>query len=329
MNSDNSIIEIISLENRPSVSLCVTDKMLEIIDEQYKNNKKTIIFYNRRGSAGAYLCKDCWYFEKCPNCDIAFSYHNFPKKNLICHQCNLKNHLPYFCPNCKWNNFTDIWIGIEKIAETIKKEKNFLSIGIIDSDHTPKFDDILNVLEKSDIIISTALGSTIVDDRIGAVVFALFEVNFSVPNYLLEEELYSQVAYFKKQKKHIYIQTFSPEYPLLQELVFGNFKSFLDYLKAERKKFNYPPYSDFAIIKIHNRDKNILQNNILWIVEKINSIETKITKDVFMAYDKDIFEKYHWDFMQKIILKGKWVHDILENLSSIIIKSRNIFVDWQ
>lgn len=59
MNSDKSIIEIISLENRPTISLCVTDKMLEIIDEQKKNNKKTLIFYNRRGSAGAYICRDC------------------------------------------------------------------------------------------------------------------------------------------------------------------------------------------------------------------------------------------------------------------------------
>lgn len=328
MSSDKSIIEIISLENRPTISLCVTDKMLEIIDEQKKNNKKTLIFYNRRGSAGAYICRDCWYFEKCQNCDIAFSYHNFPKKILLCHQCNTKNHLPYFCPNCKWNNFTEIGIGIEKIADSIKKEKN-ISVWIIDSDHTPKLENILETMENNDVIIATAMANSIVDDRIGAVIFALFEVNFSVPNYQIEEELYSQIVYIKKQNKPLYIQTFSPEYPLLQEIVFGNFKSFLNYLKKERKNFNYPPYSDFAIIRIYHRDKKILQNNIIWIVERIKNLPDEILKDIFLAYDNEIYEKYHWDFMQKITLKWRWVHDILENISSVIIRNKNIFVDWQ
>ena len=41
-----------------------------------------------------------------------------------------------------------------------------ISVGIISSDHIKKNSEIPNILEKSDVILSTNLGSLIVDDRI-------------------------------------------------------------------------------------------------------------------------------------------------------------------
>lgn len=329
MNLGNSIIEIISLENRPLIGGYVTDKMMDIINSQKQNNKKTLIFYNKRWSSNVYVCRDCGYFEKCPNCDIALSYHTFPQKSLICHHCWYKNHLPYSCINCHWNDFSQVGVGIQKIYDTIKDENQNLSVAIVDSDHVSNASEIFDIVNANDVIVSTWLWSMITHDDIWAIIFALFEVNFSVPNYIIEEELYDHIAYIKKQNKPLYIQTFSPEYPLLHELVFWNYKSFLNFLKKERKKFNYPPYSDFAIIRVYHRDKKILRNLILWIYDRITGLPEELTKDLFITCDNDIYEKYHWDFMQKIILKGRGVHDVLENISSVIVKSRNIFVDWQ
>ena len=82
--------------------------MYEIIAEQINNNKKTLIFYNRRGSASAWICQDCGFFEKCPNCDIAFSYHIFPRKRLVCHHCNMIDEINNSCPNCHGNRFSTV-----------------------------------------------------------------------------------------------------------------------------------------------------------------------------------------------------------------------------
>ncbi len=98
------------------------------------------------------------------------------------------------------------------------------------------------------------------EDSIGAVIFALFELNFSIPEYDLEEELFAQVSYIKKQGKPLYIQTFAPEHPMLQILVFGNFRMYLEKLKKERKNFSYPPFSDFVTIFIHHREKECVKN---------------------------------------------------------------------
>ncbi len=121
MNSDNSFIEILPLGNVPADATVVTPKMLEIIENNHQNNKKTLIFYNRRGSASAWICRDCGFFEKCPNCDIAFSYHTFPRKCLICHQCNMIHEATFSCSNCSGNNFSPVGVGIEQVAKSLEK----------------------------------------------------------------------------------------------------------------------------------------------------------------------------------------------------------------
>ena len=324
MNSNNAFIEIMPLGNVPIEAGCVTPKMCEIIENNHKNSKKTPIFYNRRGSASAWICQDCGFFEKCPNCDIAFSYHTFPRKRLICHQCNMVEEISLECPNCHGAHFSTVGVGIEQVAAILEKKMQ-VSVGIISSDHIKKNSEIPNILEKSDVILSTNLGSLIVDDRIGAVIFALFELNSSIPAYDMEEELYAQIAYIKKQQIPLYIQTFSPENRILQAIVFENFRNFLEILKKERKNFSYPPYVDFVTIRVHHTKKEMVQNMISGLVERIQSVDLSET---FFAFDRDIWEKSHGEWMQKIILKGRNVSDILEKLSATIVKSRYISVEW-
>lgn len=324
MSSNNAFIEIIPLGNVPIEAGCVTPKMCEIIQNNYNNSKKTLIFYNRRGSASAWICQDCGFFEKCPNCDIAFSYHTFPRKRLICHQCSMVEEISLECPNCHGAHFSTVGVGIEQVAHILEKKMN-ISVGIISSDHIKKNSEIPNILEKSDVILSTNLGSLIVDDRIGAVIFALFELNSSIPAYDMEEELYAQIAYIKKQQIPLYIQTFSPENRILQAIVFENFRNFLEILKTERKNFSYPPYVDFVTIRVHHTKKEMVQNIISGLVERIQSADLSET---FFAFDRDIWEKSHGEWMQKIILKGRNVSDILEKLSATIVKSRYISVEW-
>lgn len=299
MNSDKGIIEIIPLGNRPAEAFVVTEKIIEVIAENVNRGQKTLIFYNRRGAASAWICRDCGFFEKCPNCDIAFSYHNFPHKHLLCHQCSEKKKPNFECPHCHNHNFVTVGVGIEQIAENITKRSG-VAVEIFDTDHAKKPREIIQKLESAEVIIATSLGSLVQDYRIGSVIFALFEVNISVPEYDLEEELYAQISYIKKQNLPLYIQTFAPEHPLLQAIVFGNYKNFLDVLKSERKAFLYPPFVDFVTIRVHHRDKIFVKNTISALVEHISTL---LQKDIFFAYDDELFEKSHGEWMQKVILK--------------------------
>lgn len=146
------------------------------------------------------------------------------------------------------------------------------------------------------------MGALIQHPDIVSVVVLLFEANLSVPEYDLEEDLYSEIAYRKKQRIPLYIQTYIPDHPLLQLAVFGNFRDYLHSLTQERKLFSYPPYVDFVTIRVHHKEQSTVKQHIALLYDALVSANKG---DTFIAADQDVWEKYRGEWSQKIILKGR------------------------
>lgn len=163
-------------------------------------------------------------------------------------------------------------------------------------------------------------------DDIGAVVFLCFEVNLSIPEYDLEEHLFGEISYFKKQGFPLYIQTYTPDHPLLDIILFGNHQSFLQYLMEERKNFQYPPFTELATIRIHDEKKEKVQDMLGRLVNKISQIKDDST---FLAFDRDVWEKYAGEWVQKIVLKDKNLSCLINQLEVEIVRNRSVTLEWR
>lgn len=161
-------------------------------------------------------------------------------------------------------------VGIQQIEENLAK---VLSEGSrilrIDSDTDAKIETLYERITTSDIILTTSAGASIVHPEIGAVVWLSFELNLSIPSYRIEEDIYNEISYYKKQSLPLYIQTYTPDHPLLREIMDGNTKSFLSYLSRERKDFSYPPFAELATIRIHDEQKKKVEDIMRKLVNKI------------------------------------------------------------
>lgn len=74
-------------------------------------------------------------------------------------------------------------------------------------------------IASADVILATSRAISLTHPDIGAVVFLLFEVNLSIPEYDIEESIYAEIAYIKRQKVPLYIQTYTPDHPLLEVIL--------------------------------------------------------------------------------------------------------------
>lgn len=142
----------------------------------------------------------------------------------------------------------------------------------------------------------------------------------------MEEELYHTVDYLKKSEKPLLIQTYTPNHPLLSLLSDGNYKDFLRTMSEERKEFHYPPYTEFALIRIHdeNKDKVIDMENKI-----VNKLSPMISEGVFFAYDKEITDRSRGEWTAKIILKGKEIKTIVDTLETEITRNRSVTLEWR
>jgi primosomal protein N' len=127
---------------------------------------------------------------------------------------------PIICPHCASTKFINVGIGIQRVESDLVRilgdDYSFLRI---DSDNRTRHRDIMTALHTTDIILATSRANTLSHPDISLVIFLAFELNLSIPDYDIEEQIYTEIAYYKKQSLSIAIQTYTPDHPLLSSVV--------------------------------------------------------------------------------------------------------------
>lgn len=229
------------------------------------------------------------------------------------------------CPNCSGTHFSSVGVGIQRVQDNLSSLLgDNVSIGRVDSDTYKNSAFLENLVEKNDVILATNLAHFVDTSLFGGIVFLCFEINLSVPEYDFEERLFSEIAYYKKTHCPLFIQTYTPEHPLLQIILHGNFHDFLDYALPERKDFQYPPFSDFISIKIHDEQKARVSDMTARILNKtllLKNDSTVITANV------DVFERYAGEWIQKITFRDRDLEYILSELETEIVRNRSVSLE--
>ncbi len=303
----------------------ISHELMELLDHAQQAKEKVLILYNRRGSGRAWICQDCGEFPLCPHCDIALAYHTSPKRQLICHQCSYTVFVPVECQKCRGMRFQPVGIGIQKISDDLHSLLPNTNLLRIDSDTVLEKSKILSHVWDIDIIIGThAHISLLHHGDIAHIVFLLFESDLTLPDYRMEEDVYHMLEYVKKSGKNLFIQTYTPDHPLLSLIIEGNYQDFLRDMSRERKAFDYPPYSQFALLRIRDAQKEKVQDIMVKLLNKI----TQIKEDtIFLASDQDIWERFAGEWMQKIILKWSNLEPLLAQLEVEIVRNRAVTLE--
>ncbi|MDD5376846.1 MAG: hypothetical protein PHH16_01890 [Candidatus Gracilibacteria bacterium] len=302
----------------------LSDELVKKITETIAEGKKCLLFFNRRGSARTLLCKDCGYQFFCERCDLAMIVHTSPSRKLLCHHCSAESEMPHSCPKCQGNNLDSIGFGIQKIEENLLKLFPNAPITRIDSDKKRSEGIQFQEISEAQILLSTELGNTLAVEGIELVAFLLLESEIAVPEYDIEEKIYTNIAYNARKGSDIYIQTFAPKSDLIRNITEGNYRDFLVHTLAERKAFSYPPYQELVHIWVRDTNKERIKD----IIYKLkNKLETLKTPDMELYFDKELFMKRNNEYGQKIVLKGSDLSPLLKTIGKEIFRNRGVSME--
>jgi len=309
----------------------LSNKLIEKINQTLQDNKKVLIYINKRGSYNLRICKDCNYYFKCPKCDISLYVHNNPGV-LLCHHCWFKTSLSLNCSKCNWTNLLDIWVWTKQIEDILLKIFPKNSIFRMDSDNIKtklEKQQALTNFKNSSIIIWTKMITTWFDfSDIWLIWIVLVEGEFSVPQYDTDERIFTNFKQLiwrwwrKWTKTDIVLQTFIPNNTLIKNLVNLNFKDFLLSTLQDRKVFNYPPFIQLVYLKYKNKSKEKLKEYISFLKSKLDTINDW---NYFISIAENIIKRDNC-FYQNIIIKWNNVHTLLNLIKSDILKENNLVV---
>ncbi len=354
---DNEV-ELIEMKNRPNTAVLpeveladmrtelengnktpFSRRLLEELDKNIENKQQSILFLNRRGFSTFVMCRDCGHTMKCPDCNIALTFHSKTDR-LICHYCGFTVKNPVKCPSCESRNIRYFGIGTQKIEEEIRQKLPESSVIRMDADtvgYKNGHEDILNRFKNENINIMvgtqmiakghdfpnvTLVGVLAADSMLNTGDFRASERTF---------QLLTQVAGRAGRGEiggRVVIQTYNTEEYSILAACNQDFISFYNQEILIRKQLDYPPFSNIAIVTFNGRrDRAVFEiaKDTKPALEENEASDFTVLGPSRCPIPK-IAKKYRW----RIVIKSKNLDKLIDKLTLIsdkmwkIIKEEDI-----
>lgn len=245
-------------------------QMIQSIQDCLDRNKQVIVFQNRRGYAPRMQCASCGHTQHCTNCDISLTYHKY-KNQMICHYCGYAEQPLSQCPKGNQHKLQLQGYGTEKLEEDLQLLFPSARIDRMDLESARSksaHKRIIKSMENQDIdiLVGTQMISKGLDfDAIELVCVVNADPMIQFPDFRSAERAYqllTQVAGRagrKNKKGKVLIQTFSPNHPVLNDVIKADYISMFNRESTERKLFKYPPASRLIKIQLKHKKNEVLQ----------------------------------------------------------------------
>lgn len=299
----------------PVFSSILTDE----IYKNLKNGEQTILLNNRRGFHSVLTCIECGEVSSCPNCSVSLTYH---KANgyLMCHYCGFTHQYDKTCLSCKSNHVRLNGLGTQKIEDELNRLFGEARILRMDADTTyskysyeKNFNEFLE--RKYDIMVGTQMiakglnfpnvtlvGVLSIDGCLYSEDFRNCEKAFSLITQVVGRSGRGD------KKGRAYIQTYTPENPVILFAANQNFEGFYQDEIQVRKALVYPPFCDICVIGFSgDNEENVkISSNLFLSLIKEKSLNSngKIPIKALGPTPASIL-KVNNKFRYRIILKCK------------------------
>jgi primosomal protein N' len=264
MMPEIQIVNTFELRKRKKMKSVLAPLLIDQMNQSLENGEQVILFRNRRGFASLVECEQCAWTPKCKRCDVSLTYHK-KRDRLICHYCNATYTLPAKCPSCNSENLKKLGQGTEQLEEEVESLFPDYFVGRMDLDTTRGKDAYEKIIDdfqskRVQILIGTQMLSKGLDfENVGVVGVISADSLLNFPDFRSHErgfQLMMQAAGRagrKNKQGKVIIQSADPLQPVYDYILNYDYEGFFNSQMAERKMFNYPPFS--RLISIIIKDK--------------------------------------------------------------------------
>lgn len=310
----------------------ISRKLYNMMQENLKAKKQTILFLNRRGFSTFIMCRDCGYTLNCKNCNISMTYHKKDNR-LKCHYCGHEEQAVTICPECGSKKIRYFGTGTQKLEEEVKKlfpEATTIRMDVDTVTKKNSHEMILNQFkeESIDILIGTQMvvkGHHFPKVTLVGVIAA--DSSLHIDDYRSSErtfDLIVQVAGRAGREElpgKVIVQTYNPDDFSIQCAKEQNYDSFYEAEINIRRQLKYPPFCDIIVFGLSGLVKAEVQkasNTLYQILDeqiKQEKMDTLLLKPLPCPIDR-IKNRYRF----RMILKGKADEEMITMINQAMTK---------
>jgi len=307
---DIHVVDIKDLYRRKMMRGPFSPELLDAMRAALKQHKQIILFQNRRGFAPMVECKVCGWVPKCKNCDVSLTYHR-SMNVLTCHYCGYTYAVPHQCPSCESTELLGRGYGTEKIEDRVRELFPDARIARMDLDTTRSagaYQRIIGAFSsgRTDILIGTQMISKGLDFS-GVTVVGILNADtmLNYPDFRAYEHAYMMLTQVsgragrRGERGLVILQTKSPDLPVIQQVVSGDFKTFASDLMDERRMFHYPPFYHLVYVYLRYRNEPVVESAA---IEMASRLRQQFGERV-LGPDKPAVARVKTESIRKIVVK--------------------------
>jgi primosomal protein N' (replication factor Y) (superfamily II helicase) len=238
--------------------------LVQGLADRLRRGEKSLLFVNRRGSAGALICRTCGTTSQCPRCTVALSVHR-TERLMRCHYCDYQTPIPHRCPSCDSDAVAELGIGTERVVEEVRRLFPGARVLRMDSDTTTRVGDHARILDEfeseGDVLVGTQMVAKGLDYptvTLAAVVAA--DLGFAIPDFRASERSFALIAQVcgrsgRMRRGEAIVQTYAPDHPAIRFAAAHDYEGFARAELKERAAAGFPPSRRLIYLGIIGRDR--------------------------------------------------------------------------
>lgn len=252
-------------QHPPQKEGALSPPLVTAIQQTLDSGQQVLLFLNRRGYAPLTLCRCCGHRLDCPQCDsyLVEHRHKHRGRHLQCHHCGHQTAVVATCPECGDDQSIIAYgTGVERLLEEVSTTFPNARPAVATSETmpTPKHThDLFNQMESGQVnlLIGTQIiakghhfpNLTLVGVVDGDMGLSGGDPRAGERTYQLLQQVAGRAGRGMTAGQ-VYIQTHTPENPVMQTLLSGDKDAFLAMEMQTRQQSHYPPYGRLAGIII-------------------------------------------------------------------------------
>lgn len=238
----------------------ISPLLRQALQEGLARGEQSLLYLNRRGYAPLLLCRLCGERISCKQCQAWLVVHE-QSNQIQCHHCGHQRARPQVCQACgALDALVPCGPGVERIAEEAKTLFPQARIAVMSRDTlqtAQKLESLMADIEARavDILIGTQLVVkghhfpylTCVGVIDGDLSLHGGDLRACEKTYQLLHQV-SGRAGRADHPGHVFLQTYYPDHPVLQALLSGDRRAFIDQELAARAAHKLPPFGRLAAL---------------------------------------------------------------------------------
>jgi len=224
--------------------------------------KKVIVYWNRKGFAGALTCQRC---HEMISCDKCHSYLRVDKarNRLICGSCNKTQPIPEKCPSCGHKSLKSLGVGVDRFLESFARQFPDKILASCSSEEE-------SIPADWDLLVATQVvfeSSACVDADL--VIASGLDAQAAMGDYDGGLQMYVQLTRLRSRAKERFVLfTHDPDFEPVAALAKGE-EHFYMHESRQRSEMGLPPFWNVFELTLRSAQESVLAERAEMLVKHL------------------------------------------------------------